>query len=307
MHLIQKNLLALLSTSSLMFGLEIPTNHIVSTDWLETHKNDTQLVIIDTRKPEMYIKAHIKGSINYPKKTFFQGKLGNIPKQPNTLEQMQEIFRQAGVTQKSVILFYSAGKNSKDFADAASGIWNSWLYGIQNTLLLNGGYAKWVFEQKKVTAAIPKVTRSEIELVHYDRNIIASLPDIVNAVHREDIQITDARVNKFYKGEDKRKDLERHGRIPTAKLTPMIRYTKNHGSYFSLVPTKEAKQILYNNGYGVALDKPLNIYCNTGHKARGLWFVAKFLAGMQAVRVYDGSMVEYSRTNLPIETGEPMD
>jgi len=59
--------------------------------------------------------------------------------------------------------------------------------------------------------------------------------------------------------------------------------------------------------YGIDLKKPLIIYCNTGHKARGLWFVSKFIDGMENVKVYDGSMVEYSRTLLPMENGESLD
>ena len=136
---------------------------------------------------------------------------------------------------------------------------------------------------------------------------VASINDIFEAIYDEDKQIADARVGKFYRGEDDRKDLARHGRIPTAKLTPMIRYVKKNGDYFEFLDKKEAKAILYNNGFGVALDKPMNLYCNSGHKTRGLWFVAKFLADVKDVRVYDGGIIEYSRSNMPMETGEPMD
>lgn len=302
-----KKLAVLVVTSSVMFALEVPTNHIVDTNWLQQNINDKNLVIIDTRKAEAYKKSHIKGAINYPKKTYFQGKLGNIPKLPNTIEQMQEMFQNAGVTEDSVVVFYSAGTKNKDFADAASGIWNAWLYGFQNSVLLNGGIAKWSFENKDTTTALPTITKSDIEFESYDKSIVASLNDITEAIYDDDIQITDARVSKFYKGEDKRKDLARHGRIPTAKLTPMIRYTKDSGKYFDLVSSKDAKTTLYNSGYGVELDKPLNIYCNTGHKARGLWFVSKFLVGMKDVKVYDDGIVGYSRTNMTMETGESME
>jgi len=302
-----KQIALVMLTTSALFALDVPKNHIASTSWLEKNINSKNLVVIDTRKTDDYVKGHIKGAISYPKKVWFQGKLGNIPKLPNTIEQIQKMLQNAGVTQDSAIVFYSAGKKNKDFADAASGIWNVWLYGIQNTALLNGGFAKWQYEKKHTSKNAPIITKSDIELDVYDKTIIASLNDIVEAIHDENIQITDARVLKFYKGEDKRKDLARHGRIPTAKLTPMIRYTKDNGKYFEFISSKEAKSTLNNGGYGVELDKPLITYCNTGHKARGLWFVSKFLAKMKNVKVYDDSMVSYSRTNMPIETGESMD
>lgn len=296
-----------IATTSVMFALEVPNNHIVSTQWLQKNINDKNLVIIDTIKAEAYKKGHIKGAVNYPKKTWFGGKLGNIPKLPNTIEQVQKMLQNAGVIEDSAIVFYSVGKKNKDFADAASGIWNLWLYNVKNTALLDDGFAKWKSEKKPTTTELPKITKSDIELESFDKSIVASIYDITEAIYNDDIQITDARVNKFYKGEDNRKDLARHGRIPTAKLTPMIRYTKDTGKYFKLVSPQEAKKTLYNSGYVVELDKPLIIYCNTGHKARGLWFVSKFLVGMKDVKVFDGSMVEYSRTNMPMETGEPMD
>ena len=302
-----KKVALLFATSSMIFALEVPVNHIISTQWLYKNINDKDLVIIDTRKSEAYKKGHIKGAVNYPKKTYFQGKLGNIPKLPSTIEQMQKMLQNAGATRSSVIVFYSAGKKNKDFADAASGIWNIWLYGIQKTALLNGGYAKWSFEKKPTTIKLPIIAKSDLELESFDKSIIASLSDITEAIYDKNIQITDARVSKFYRGHDKRKDLARHGRIPTAKLTPMIRYVKNTGKYFELVSPKEAKHTLYNSGYGVELNKPLIIYCNTGHKARGLWFVSKFLVDMKDVKVFDGGIVEYSRTNMAMETGEPME
>ena len=305
-NLITKTAL-MLSTTTIVFALETPTNHIATTKWLNDNINDKNIVLIDTRKPEAYKKGHIKGAVNFPKKSYFQGKLGNIPKLPNTPEQMQEILQKAGVTEDSVILFYSAGTKNKDFADAASGIWNSWLYGVQNTALLDGGYAKWKYEKRSTSTKIPKVTPSDLEIETYDKSIIASIPDIVEHIYDDDKQITDARVSKFYTGIDKRKDLARHGRIPTAKLTPMIRYTKDTGNYFEFLDKQTAMKTLNNSGYGVELDKPLIVYCNTGHKARGLWFISKFIVGMKDVKVYDGSIVEYSRTTMPMEDGEAMD
>ena len=302
-----KKVSIVIAASTMMFALEVPTNHIASTQWLKENINNKDLVVIDTRKAEAYKKGHIKGAINYPKKTWFRGKLGNIPKLPDTINQVQNMLQNAGISKDSVIVFYSAGIKNKDFADAASGIWNLWLYGVQNTALLNGGFAKWSSEKKSTTTALPKIIKSEIELDSYDKSIIASLSDIEEAIYNKDIQITDARVSKFYRGTDKRKDLARHGRIPTSRLTPVIRYTKDAGKYFEFISSKDTKKTLYNNGYGVELDKPLNIYCNTGHKARGLWFVAKFLGGMKDVKVYDGGIVAYSRTNMSMETGEPME
>lgn len=302
-----KKMAVIIATTTMMFALEVPTDHIASTDWLAKNIHDKNLVIIDTREAKDYKKGHIEGAVNYPRKAYFQGILGTIIELPSTPIQMQEMFQNAGVIDESAIVFYSGGKDSVDFADAASGLWNTWIYGLQNVALLNGGYAKWIYEKKSTNTKLPTIIKSDIELETYDKSAVASINDIFEAIYDEDKQIADVRVGKFYRGEDTREDLARHGRIPTAKLTPMILYVKDSGKYFELLDKNETKQILHNNGFGVELDKPLNLYCNSGHKTRGLWFVAKFLAEMKDVKVYDGGIIEYSRSNMPMETGEPMD
>ncbi len=302
-----KKIIVMILMVNVLFALDIPKNHIVSTKWLNANIGNKNLVIVDARKESVYKKAHIKNAVNLPKKLWFQGKIGDIPKLYNSPEQIQTMFSKAGITSNSTIVFYSAGSKNKDFADAASGVWSAFLYGLKNSVILNGGFAKWTEEKREVTKIVPKPKPSDFEVEIFDNKIVASLNDVIDAIYDENIQITDARVSKFYQGVDKRKDLARHGRIPTAKLTPLIREVKKVKNYFEFLTSKESKKVLHNGGFGIDLKKPLIIYCNTGHKARGLWFVAKFIADMQDVRVYDGSMVEYSRTSLSVEDGEPME
>ena len=80
MRSIVKKVSLVVATSSMIFALEVPPNHMASTQWLKENLNDKNLVIIDTRKADDYRKGHIKGAVNYPKKVWFRGQLGNIPK-----------------------------------------------------------------------------------------------------------------------------------------------------------------------------------------------------------------------------------
>ena len=299
--------LIVLSFSTALFALSIPKNHVVSTSWLQKHINDKNIIIIDTRKEKLYKRGHIPRAVNLSKKVWFKGQLGSVPKLYDTPAQVEELFSKAGITKESTLVFYSSGIKNKDFADAASGVWTAWIYGLKKSVILNGGFAKWTAEKKKVDLKIPTVTPSDFEVESFDSTDVASLKDIIQAIYDDNIQITDARVAKFYRGEDKKEELKRHGRIPTAKLTPIIRQVKKVGNHFEFLSKEKSRKTLKNGGFGIDLKKPLIVYCNTGHKARGVWFVAKFIDGMKNVKVYDGSMVEYSRTLLPVETGEPMD
>jgi thiosulfate/3-mercaptopyruvate sulfurtransferase len=298
-----KKLLLLLSSITIVFGLEIPKNHLVDSNWLDKNQNEKNLVIIDTREKVDYEKEHIKNAVNYPKNEWNKGTTIEIPKLYNTPTQIEEMAKKAGISKDSIVVFYSAGKEDTDFENAATAMWSLWIYGFENSVILDGGFEKWLSEKRVVSKEVPMIKTSEFEIEKFV-NDISSLNDVVNAIYDENIQISDARVAKFFKGEDDRKDLLRHGHIPTAKLTPMIRYLKKENSYYTFISQNETKTTLNNSGYGIELDKPLIVYCNTGQKAKGLWFIAKFMANMKDVKVYDGSMVEYSRTNFPIETGE---
>lgn len=302
-----KNIILILLFACFSYALEIPKNHLVSTSWLEKNLNNEKIVIIDTRKESKYKEAHIENAINFPKKMWFQGKIGNIPKKLNSAKQVQEMFSKAAITEDSILVFYSQGEDNTDFADAASGVWTAYTYGFENSVILDGGLNKWLYEKKEVTNIIPKVQKSDIEIETFNKSNIASLNDIIEAQYNDDIQISDARVSSFYTGKIGRDDLAKKGRIPTAKLTPMIRYTKKINDYYVLLPKQEASKTLNNNDFGLDLNSSAIFYCNTGHKAIGLWFVSKFIVGMEDVKVYGGSMVEYTRTSHPMQTGESFD
>jgi thiosulfate/3-mercaptopyruvate sulfurtransferase len=299
-----KKLILLLASISVLFGLEIPKNHIIDTNWLEENLNEKNLVIIDTRKNEDFLKSHIQGAINIPKKEWFKGEINGIKKYYNTPEQTQEILQSAGIKEDSLVVFYSTGLNETDFADSASALWTLYTYGFKNSVILDGGFEKWKFENKKISSTLKNIEKSNIEIETFNKDAIASLDEIIEAIYDEDIQISDARVSAFYTGNKGRDDLAKKGRISTAKLTPMIRHQRKENTYYVFNTSEESKNILYNSGFGVELDKPLIVYCNTGHKARGLWFIGKFLVGMEDIKVYDGSMIEYTRTHLPMEVGE---
>ncbi len=301
-----KKLLLLVVSFGLLFGLEIPKSHLVDTKWVMENLDNPKLKIVDTREKKEYDAGHLKNALHIPKSAYFQGKVDGVFKLYSTPEQMTAIFQNNGIKEDDIVVFYSAGIKDEDFGDGASGLWNAWIYGFENSVILNGGYAKWIYENKPVTTELPTIVKSDFEFATYKKGSLSSMSDVLEAIYDDEIQISDARVSNPYLGKDTNKELARFGRIPTAKLTPVIRHVKLiDNKYYELVSQEESQKALSNSGFGIELNKPLILYCNTGHKARGLWFVAKFIANMKNVSVYDGGIVEYSRSSLKMETGEP--
>jgi 3-mercaptopyruvate sulfurtransferase SseA len=145
-----KKLLLLLSSITIVFGLEIPKNHLVDSNWLEKNQNEKNLVIIDTREKADYEKGHIKNAVNYSKNEWNKGTTIEIPKLYNTPTQIEEMAKKAGISKDSIVVFYSAGKEDTDFENAATAMWSLWIYGFENSVILDGGFEKWLSEKRVV-------------------------------------------------------------------------------------------------------------------------------------------------------------
>ena len=45
---------------------------------------------------------------------------------------------------------------------------------------------------------------------------------------------------------------------------------------------------------GINEDSEVVVYCQRGHRASHSWFVLKYVLGYENIKVYDGSMMEWS-------------
>lgn len=279
------------------FALSVPSTHLVSADWLA--KNASSVVIVDLSKPKTYAKGHIPGAVNIPKKKFFMGNVGNIKGLLDTPAQIKKLFRDAGISNDSVVVFTAHVKKAKKFADMTRGLWTAWVYGLKNVAILDGGIEAW---KGALSTKAPMVKMGNFTPAKLSKADVNTWRDIYSAMVSKDAQLADAREMKHYVGKDKDKRLKRHGHIPGAKKVSVYLFSKKDGKTFKLVSPSTAKSMIEKDG--VSLDKPIIVYCNTGHLATGTWFVTKFLAGAKKVGVYDASMYEYSRTTMPVAKGK---
>lgn len=124
---------------------------------------------------------------------------------------------------------------------------------------------------------------------------LASLPDVVAAMHGHDQILVDARPRAFYTGLQTVAG-ERAGHIPGATNLP---YTEllNHGRFR---PVAEWPGIFRLHGIGQR--GTIIVYCHSGRKASVVYFAARAL-GLR-VRLYRGSWEEWSEhAALPTATG----
>jgi thiosulfate/3-mercaptopyruvate sulfurtransferase len=285
--------------ASPLFALQVPSTHVVSANWLAKHMNNSHIVIIDVRAPKDYAAGHIPHAVSMNKGEYFQkGAMGDIGHVLDTPKMITDVFRKAGLSNNSVIVFYSSNAAEKGYTFATREFWTAWMYGLRNTAILHGGIEAWINQKHPVSKAMVSPKMGNFAIKDMSLNAIATWPDMYYALGTKNVQLVDAREPAHFNGTDTDKRLMKHGHIPGAVEVAYFKFLKKHGDYYELVSSKEAKNILKMSK--ISLHKPIIDYCNTGHLASGDWFAIKFLAGAKDIRMYDASMYEYTRTNLPV-------
>jgi thiosulfate/3-mercaptopyruvate sulfurtransferase len=90
----------------------------------------------------------------------------------------------------------------------------------------------------------------------------------------------------------------RTGHIPTAKSVPWKRAANEDGSFKG----RDELEAIYFGEQGIAASDAVVAYCRIGERSSHTWFVLKHLLGMEDVRNYDGSWVEWGNAvRVPIE------
>ena len=290
--------------SSTVFALSIPKTHLVSVQWLAKNLNNPKLVIVDVRAPSAYKAGHIPHAVNIPFYKFFQIKFtDNLKYYVASPKQIISVLRSGEISNHSYVIFYTSNKKTKSFMLAARALWSAYYYGIKHIALLHGGIGAWKTSNKPISQNIFTPKESKFSIKHMRLNVMATWPDIDAAYSTGKFTLVDARTKLYYEGKDTDKRLVRHDHIPGAINVFVGNFSKKVGNYYELVSPEQAKSIFEKAG--VDFKKPMITYCNIGLLASGDWFVAKFLADDKKVKVYDGSMAEYTRLmDRPIVKGD---
>jgi thiosulfate/3-mercaptopyruvate sulfurtransferase len=293
---------ALIGVSAM--ALTVPANHIVDAAWLKSHMGDKNLVIVDARKHvKTYKIGHIKGAVQWKSKDFRQGRYYSkvtkkaIPGYVAAPLTMKRTMRKSGVNNDSAIVFYSAGKVSKDYRNAALADFTAEYYGFSNVAILDGGFAGWEKAGGAITKERTKVKKGNFSFKgrKFNQNIMATGEDVDEAVWTGNAQTLDATgKSKHWDGTAKDPRRLHEGHLKDARpLSTKILVVKKDGVYYLGDKAFVAGKF---KDAGLNTNKDIISYCNTGHLAAGPWFAARYVLGMgDKSRMYSGSMADYTR------------
>ncbi|ASJ70791.1 sulfurtransferase [Granulosicoccus antarcticus] len=255
---------------------------------------DVQPLILDIRGDD-YSKSHIPGSISAPY-GLFRGPKDNPGQVPDvaTLEQTYEAL---GLDTGRAVVIVPAGKDDSDFGAAARVYWTLKSSGFSDLSILNGGALAWQNQDLAMNAEAVTPQPSELEITFSD-NWTAQTEEVVAATRGEvDALLLDARPVDFYEGRKSHGAAARPGTLPGAAN---LEYSSFFDAGSPAMSSSTSSASLLEK-LGVEEGEEIVSFCNTGHWAATNWFALSEVAGLDNVKLYPGSMVEYSNTDNEME------
>jgi thiosulfate/3-mercaptopyruvate sulfurtransferase len=287
--------------------------YLVETDWLADHLNDAELRVIECNvgMPNYYEdssgeqieivsgrgdyeQGHIPGSDFVDLVTDLVGQDDERYMFPfPTPEQFADVMSRHGIGEGVRVVLYDRTMN----AWAARFWWMLRTFGFDEAAVLNGGWAKWIAEDRP-TSTTPTLHSPGNFVVKHRPQLIAAKEEVLEKIGDESCCILNALDPEEFAGRGPVR-YGRPGHIPTSVNVPAIGLAdpQTHAYLDADVLRKQFTA-------AGALDKDHVItYCGGGIAGSSNAFILTLL-GAKSVALYNGSMTEWAANPaLPMEIG----
>ncbi|MGQ0619579.1 MAG: sulfurtransferase [Panacagrimonas sp.] len=211
---------------------------------------------------------------------------------------VQDLMQATGAAKGKPIVITSPGEAADEIEAAARVYWTLKLYGADDIALLDGGNAAWIAAGLPVSTEKKDVARGDWEAKAERKEMVAELADVEQAI-KDKVQIVDARPLPQYLGVSfKKPAVTVGGHLVGALNVPTDVRVRSSGIAQMFLKPDEYRAVL--KAQGVQEQVPTVTYCNTGHMASGMWFIQSEILGAKNVRLYDGSMHEWTTLGKPV-------
>ena len=283
-------ILFLLAGIAGLIGTSAMAEPLVEPADLQSTAMDKAPIILDIRG-KAYAKGHIEGAISAPY-ALFRGPDEN-PGQIVPVDQLETVYEDLGLSMDRPIIIVSEGDSDSDFGSAARVYWTLKSSGFSDLSILNGGMTAWSKAGLAVDNTPVEPEPTELDIT-WDNRWTAETQDVADVVEgKREAVLVDARPPEFYDGKAAHEAAIRPGTIPGAQNLAHSGFFQSGSTAIDQVNDVAALK----SSLGIDEGEEVVSFCNTGHWAATDWFAMSELAGIENVKLYPGSMVEYSQSD----------
>lgn len=248
--------------------------------------------VIDIRDPKAYADKRIPGAVSAPYGEW-RGPAANPGELPE-LPKLTALVQRLGLTPATHAVVVSSGTDTTDFGAAARVYWTLKVLGLKELSVLNGGVKAWAQANLPQDAVAVNVAASSFA-PSIDKSLIATRDEVKAQIESGKGRLVDSRPADFFNGDT---------RHQAAKLPGTLKGAVNleHSRWFApgssnLAAPEEIRRIAATLP-ATSADTDTVSFCNTGHWAATNWFALSEVAGQKNVKLYAGSMVEWTQSPL---------
>ena len=213
--------------------------HLVDAAWVEAHKNNPNVVVVDCDVEAAYNRGHIPGAVMVP---------DNFEKNPDTgrvhlmnPQQFATMCRGLGIGDSTQVIAYD---NSQSLY-AARLWWALNTYGHANVKVLDGGWRRWVNEGRAVSLARPRPAPNVRFTPKADDSMLVKADELKACCSLENVVVWDVRSDGEWDGTANRGN-KRAGHIPGAVHLEWFNVMDRETHRFK--PANEIRKVLAEHG-----------------------------------------------------------
>jgi thiosulfate/3-mercaptopyruvate sulfurtransferase len=278
---------------------------LVTSDWLQAHLADRNLVILHVGTETGYRLGHIPGA-RLVKDDLLSVSANGLTMEVPPPDLLRAKLEALGISDDSHIVVSNEGD---EFQLGARVVFNLEVAGFgDRSQILDGDLKAWKRTGHATTTETTKIAPGHLAPLKM-QPLMVDAGFVQSHAEAPGYDLIDARESILYGGLLAELDLpgliplwfgESDGHIPGAHSLP---YSSVVGSNGNLRSPRELKALFSKAGY-----KPgdqVIAYCHIGRKAASIVFAARTL-GIDA-KLYDGSIEDWTRRHLPLETSASPD
>jgi thiosulfate/3-mercaptopyruvate sulfurtransferase len=222
---------------------------LVEAEWVDAHKNDADVVIVDTDVEPAYLRGHIPGAVLVPDNYEKDPDTGRVHIMPP--DQFAAMCQGLGIGDDSLVIAYDHSQSLY-----ATRLW--WAlnyYGHTNVKVLNGGWRSWVKEGRTISLDRSAPRRNVKFTPKANGSIMTKADELKANCSLDDVVVWDVRSEGEYNGTNSRGN-QRVGHIPGAAHLEWFNVMDRETQRFK--PADEIRRLLREKG--ITPDKRVYTY-----------------------------------------------